>query len=532
MPSNASTDVASDSATIVALDSVVEVATNSAGKVTTTTTATTTAATTTTTNVVTNVATIVPISTVTTNVEPSSTTNRYLIVDISDVLSERDRVKFTVHTKTNEPEFSKQQSSVVRQHEEFVWLHDCLEDDERYAGYIIPPGPPRPDFDASREKLHRLGEGEGNMTKEEFDKMKAELEAEYLATFKKTVAMHEIFLQRLASHPKFRYDSNLRIFLEYENELSVRNKSKKERLAGLINNISRSAHDLVITTSQAAASSAARQRQLTSSGDHNVSGSSSSSSGHTSVFGTTSQNTNNNNNVSDINDNESKIFDHNSSGGTGGSMNNGDFFERERLFLALYYNSIKETTLQADKMTRAHKNVAESFLHLSSQINKLATMEDHDPSLNQLLTKFADYLDRARKIENRIASDEDLKLSDTFRYYKRDTAAAQDLLSRRLRYHNEYEKANKALDAARSRNRQLQYADVIQKQACENFQSISKLARQELTDYKQRRVAAFKKNFSDLVDLELKHVRSHTQLIKGCLDSCKGITSSTFVQAI
>lgn len=41
----------------------------------------------------------------------------------------------------------------------------------------IPPPPPRPNFDASREKLQRLGEGEGTMTKEEFNKMKQELEA-------------------------------------------------------------------------------------------------------------------------------------------------------------------------------------------------------------------------------------------------------------------------------------------------------------------------------------------------------------------
>ena len=54
-----------------------------------------------------------------------------------------------------------------------------------YAGYIVPPAPPRPDFDASREKLQKLGEAEsGQLTKEEFNKMKQELEAEYLATFK------------------------------------------------------------------------------------------------------------------------------------------------------------------------------------------------------------------------------------------------------------------------------------------------------------------------------------------------------------
>nr|XP_053637008.1 sorting nexin-6-like isoform X2 [Cherax quadricarinatus]XP_053637010.1 sorting nexin-6-like isoform X2 [Cherax quadricarinatus] len=100
-----------------------------------------------------------------------------LQVDISDALSEREKVKFTVHTKTSLPEYSKPEFSVVRQHEEFIWLHDRFDENEDYAGYIIPPPPPRPDFDASREKLQKLGEGEGSMTKEEFSKMKQELEA-------------------------------------------------------------------------------------------------------------------------------------------------------------------------------------------------------------------------------------------------------------------------------------------------------------------------------------------------------------------
>merc|ERR1712105_256241 len=98
------------------------------------------------------------------------------LVDISDALSERDKVKFTVHTKTTLPQFKEPEFSVVRQHEEFIWLHDRYVEHEEYAGIIIPPAPPRPDFDASREKLQRLGEGEGTMTKEEFTKMKQELE--------------------------------------------------------------------------------------------------------------------------------------------------------------------------------------------------------------------------------------------------------------------------------------------------------------------------------------------------------------------
>jgi sorting nexin-5/6/32 len=86
------------------------------------------------------------------------------------------------------------------------------------------------------------------MTKEEFDKMKQELESEYLAMFKKTVQMHEVFLSRLAAHPAFKTDSNFRIFLEYNKDLNVRSKNTKERFGGLVKSISKNADELRLTS--------------------------------------------------------------------------------------------------------------------------------------------------------------------------------------------------------------------------------------------------------------------------------------------
>lgn len=37
--------------------------------------------------------------------------------------------------------------------------------------------------------------------------------------FKKTVSMHEVFLQRLATHPILRNDHNFRVFLEYKEDV-------------------------------------------------------------------------------------------------------------------------------------------------------------------------------------------------------------------------------------------------------------------------------------------------------------------------
>ncbi|MBZ3869679.1 Sorting nexin-6 [Sciurus carolinensis] len=284
-----------------------------------------------------------------------------LQVDISDALSERDKVKFTVHTKSSLPNFKQNEFSVVRQHEEFIWLHDSFVENEDYAGYIIPPAPPRPDFDASREKLQKLGEGEGSMTKEEFTKMKQELEAEYLAIFKKTVAMHEVFLCRVAAHPILRKDLNFHVFLEYNQDLSVRGKNKKEKLEDFFKNMVKSADGVIVSG--------------------------------------------------------------------------------------------------------------------------------------------------VKKIEARVSADEDLKLSDLLKYYLRESQAAKDLLYRRSRSLVDYENANKALDKARAKNKDVLQAETSQQLCCQKFEKISESAKQELIDFKTRRVAAFRKNLVELAELELKHAK-------------------------
>ncbi|XP_063980768.1 sorting nexin-6 isoform X3 [Diachasmimorpha longicaudata] len=372
--------------------------------------------------------------------------DKSLQVDISDALSEKDKVKFTVHTKTTLPEFQKPEFLVVRQHEEFVWLHDRFEENEEYAGYIIPPCPPRPDFDASREKLQKLGEGEGTMTREEFSKMKQELEAEYLATFKKTVAMHEMFLTRLAHHPVFRNDHNLRVFLEYDQDLCVRGKNRIEMFGGLVKSFSKTTDEYYLSAT-----------------------------------------------VKDVN----------------------DFFDQEMTFLQQYHSNLKEATTRSDRQTMKHKDVADSYIKISTNLLQLAATDSG--KLERFLTKIAETFEKLRKIEGRVASDEDLKLSDTLRYYMRDTAAAKRLLFRRLKALHTYETANRTLEKARARNKDVHAAEKAQTEACDKFEQMSDKGKEELTDFMTRRIAAFRKNLIELTELEIKHAKSHADMLKKCL---------------
>lgn len=58
-------------------------------------------------------------------------------------------------------------------------------------------------------------------------------------------------------------------------------------------------------------------------------------------------------------------------------------------------------------------------------------------------------------MESRVASDQDLKLADTLRYYMRDSQAARALLVRRLKCLANYENANRALEKARHKNKDI-----------------------------------------------------------------------------
>ena len=72
--------------------------------------------------------------------------------------------------------------------------------------------------------------------------------------------------------------------------------------------------------------------------------------------------------------------------------------------------------------------------------------------------------------------------------------------------HN-YETANRNLDKARRNNKDVHTHESMQQDACEKFERISKIAKQELNDFKVRRVAAFKKNFVEFVELQIKDAR-------------------------
>ena len=80
--------------------------------------------------------------------------------------------------------------------------------------------------------------------------------------------------------------------------------------------------------------------------------------------------------------------------------------------------------------------------------------------------KVAELFEKLRKVESRVTSDEDLKLTKLLRYYVLSIEAAKDLLYRRTKALIDYENSNKALDKAQLKSKDVKLAEAHQQECC------------------------------------------------------------------
>jgi len=203
-----------------------------------------------------------------------------------------------------------------------------------------------------------------------------------------------------------------------------------------------------------------------------------------------------------------------------GQKESDEFFENEKKVHIDYFNKVKDAAAKCDRMFISEKKLADILIKVSTSFAALGTRERTD--LDKVFNKTGELMEKLRKIENRKASDTDLKLTDLLKYHMRDTQAAKDVLYRRVRCHHELDSANKTLDKARTKNKGLAEAEKAKEAANEKFEKISDVAKQELTDLRKNKVQAFKKNLVELAELQLKHSKAEVQLLRNAIAALEG----------
>lgn len=146
-----------------------------------------------------------------------------------------------------------------------------------------------------------------------------------MATFKKTVAMHEVFLSRLASHPVFRVDQHLKVFLEYDQDLCAKPRKRGDIFGGLVRSLGKTTDEIYLGAT-----------------------------------------------VRDVN----------------------DFFEGEFTYLTELNSHLKEAATRVERMTKKHKDVADTHIKISSNLTQLSTL--HNASMERFLAKSAEVFEKIR----------------------------------------------------------------------------------------------------------------------------------------
>ncbi len=105
-----------------------------------------------------------------------------------------------------------------------------------------------------------------------------------------------------------------------------------------------------------------------------------------------------------------------------------DFFEREKNFLVEYHAQLRDCTVKADKMSVLHRSLADTYIKISQGLSDLSRLDAAEeegggisaaaaaangetPSgraqqMESFMTKAADALEKMRRIEGRVASDQ------------------------------------------------------------------------------------------------------------------------------
>ncbi|XP_014224652.1 sorting nexin-2-like [Trichogramma pretiosum] len=141
--------------------------------------------------------------------EPTESSDQYLKITVTSPQKMGDGmgsyVAYKVETKTNIQLYRNKVFSVNRRFSDFLGLHDKLTEKFLRSGRIIPPAPEKSVIGTTKIKMSGEKSQEQNSGSSEFlERRRAALER---------------FLNRLASHPLFCIDPDVREFLEADMEL-------------------------------------------------------------------------------------------------------------------------------------------------------------------------------------------------------------------------------------------------------------------------------------------------------------------------
>lgn len=195
-------------------------------------------------------------------------------------------------------------------------------------------------------------------------------------------------------------------------------------------------------------------------------------------------------------------------------------FQKKRDFVEQYTPLTKETFANFAKMIHSQQRVALALNDLSSSVMTASTGDDNSTKeLKGNFDTFSSSLNGVKESFDVMSTNDDNTLGFTLELYSRYMEAAKEMLFRRTCKLVEFENATKALEKAKPKNQEaLQKA---KEDAEEAYNTISEVAKKELTRYNRQRVLSLQASLVQYADSRLKNGRDTYAILAKLINDLK-----------
>jgi len=197
-----------------------------------------------------------------------------------------------------------------------------------------------------------------------------------------------------------------------------------------------------------------------------------------------------------------------------------DWFAKEREWATVYASNIKDSSEKMNQLLSSRLRLIQQLGHLAASLNiTVAGNEGANGMYNKLNSGFSGCVETMKTgLEHEMESEES-SLGSYLDLYSRCMEAENSMLLRRTNLMLEAESAAKAVDKAKP-NREAA-AKLVRDEAEREFIDCSELARTEIKNFHQKRLAEFKTALIHYVEGQLKCSRDNYAAMTQCVHTMK-----------
>lgn len=201
------------------------------------------------------------------------------------------------------------------------------------------------------------------------------------------------------------------------------------------------------------------------------------------------------------------------------------FFQAQKDFLTNYETAIAAAVAACKAKVDKRHGLVHYLGQFSTYLTHLGNTQTNYHVMSGVVRTLGGASQTFTTVEKKLTALEDRKMGDLLTYYAADAKAARELMVRRIKAIKADQTCTANLDKAKVKGKKIVEAQDAAQGAKKSLEAIEASAEEELTVFKKRRMAAFRKGLIHYTQCQIRQSRESHLLWKATFDQLKELTS-------